>query len=217
MADESVKGGTDGVPIAVDLVDGANVQRVKLDVGGDGLSVPVVGTLPVSGTVTVANPTPPLATQPVSGTVAVSNLPATQPVSAAALPLPAGAATEATLTAASAKLPATLGQKAMAASLSVALATDQATGATTATRSSVNADVADTALLAADAARLGATIYNESTATCYVGYGTTAASLTSYSVQVPAGGYLEVPAQFVRCAIRGYWAAANGAARVTAG
>lgn len=34
-------------------------------------------------------------TQPVSGTVAVSNFPATQPVSAAALPLPSGAATAA--------------------------------------------------------------------------------------------------------------------------
>lgn len=35
----------------------------------------------------------------VAGTVAVSNFPATQPVSAAALPLPAGAATDATLAA----------------------------------------------------------------------------------------------------------------------
>lgn len=49
----------------------------------------------------------------------------TQPVSAAALPLPSGAATEATLAAQSAKLPATLGQKAMAASMAVALASDQ--------------------------------------------------------------------------------------------
>jgi hypothetical protein len=38
-------------------------------------------------------------TQPVSGTLAVSNFPATQPVSAAALPLPAGASTEATVSA----------------------------------------------------------------------------------------------------------------------
>jgi hypothetical protein len=58
---------------------------------------------------------------PVSGTF----WQATQPISAAALPLPAGAATEATLSAASAKLPATLGQKAMAASMAVALASDQ--------------------------------------------------------------------------------------------
>jgi hypothetical protein len=51
-----------------------------------------------------------------SGTIAIS---------AASLPLPSGASTEATLAAASAKLPATLGQHSMAASLSVALASDQ--------------------------------------------------------------------------------------------
>lgn len=65
-------------------------------------------TQPVSGTVAVSNLP---ATQPVSGSVSVSNFPAapasqavtgtffqaTQPVSAAALPLPSGASTEATL------------------------------------------------------------------------------------------------------------------------
>ena len=90
-------------------------------------------------------------------------------------------------------------------------------GAATTTRTFVSALVADTAILAADPARLAATIYNESTAVCYVGYGVDAVTLTSYSVQVPAGGYLEVPERFVKCAIRGYWAAANGAARVTVG
>lgn len=49
----------------------------------------------------------------------------TQPVSAASLPLPTGAATEATLAAVSGKLPATLGQKVAATSLAVVLASDQ--------------------------------------------------------------------------------------------
>lgn len=62
---------------------------------------------------------------PVSGTVSVSNFPATQPISAVSLPLPTGAATEATLAAASAKLPAALGQTTAAGSLSVVLASDQ--------------------------------------------------------------------------------------------
>lgn len=48
------------------------------------------------------------------------------PITVAALPLPAGAATETTLAAMSAKLPATLGQKVMASSLAVVLASDQA-------------------------------------------------------------------------------------------
>ena len=90
-------------------------------------------------------------------------------------------------------------------------------GASDATRTPVAAAVADTAILAADPSRIGATVYNESTAVLYLGYGTTAVSPTNYSVQVTAGAWLEVPDRFVRCAIRGYWAAANGAARVTVG
>jgi hypothetical protein len=82
----------DQTKIAADVVGtgtapgtGDLVPYVKLDLGATGDSAPVEGTLPVSGT------------------VAVSNLPATQPVSAAALPLPAGASTEATLAAIKAK------------------------------------------------------------------------------------------------------------------
>lgn len=50
---------------------------------------------------------------------------ATQPISAVALPLPTGAATETTLSAISAQLPATLGQKTMANSMAVVLSSDQ--------------------------------------------------------------------------------------------
>jgi hypothetical protein len=60
-------------------------------------------------------------TQPISGVVAVANFPSTQPVSAAALPLPAGAAADATLTG---RL-GTLGQKASAGSAPVVIASDQ--------------------------------------------------------------------------------------------
>lgn len=62
---------------------------------------------------------------PVSGRLPVDGSGVTQPISAATLPLPTGAATEATLAAQSAKLPATLGQKAMAASMAVVIASDQ--------------------------------------------------------------------------------------------
>lgn len=65
---------------------------------------------------------------PVTGPLTDTQLRASAvPVSAASLPLPVGAATDATLSAASAKLPASLGQKAMSASMSVALASDQST------------------------------------------------------------------------------------------
>jgi hypothetical protein len=62
-----------------------------------------------------------------AGAAKVDGSAVTQPMSAAALPLPTGAATEATAVAASAKLPASLGQKAMAASLPVVIASDQGT------------------------------------------------------------------------------------------
>ncbi len=47
-------------------------------------------------------------TQPVSGTVAVSNFPATQPISAVSLPLPTGAATDASLSTINSTLTGTL-------------------------------------------------------------------------------------------------------------
>lgn len=174
------------------------------------------------------------------------------------LPLPSGAATEATLAAESAKLPATLGQKAMAASLAVTLASDQtalqvvgnvaALGAdagnpimvagvylaagvapadgqrvrllvdsqgnlrvnpgalasgtdsvtavpqrpTTATSSRPSAVTANATILALNASRWGATIYNEGPSALYTKLGATA-SVTSYWTIIPALAYAEVP------------------------
>ena len=69
--------GTGGAIAATDDVGGVHFQIVKLDLGGDGVSAPVSGALPVSGTFYQA----------------------TQPVSVATLPLPTCAATEATIAA----------------------------------------------------------------------------------------------------------------------
>lgn len=71
------------------------------------------GSLTVDGAVTV------------SGTVAVSNFPATQPISAVALPLPSGAATESTLASIDAGIPAALGQTTMTLSMPVVIASNQ--------------------------------------------------------------------------------------------
>lgn len=57
--------------------------------------------------------------------VVIASNQSTLPISAASLPLPSGAATEATLAAMSAKLPATLGAHLIAASLAVNIASDQ--------------------------------------------------------------------------------------------
>ena len=88
--------------------------------------------------------------------VTVASDQSTLPISAASLPLPAGAATESTLAAQSAKLPATLGQKAMAASISVAMASNQS-GIDTQARQDVQASVSNdsTANLAAGASFTG--------------------------------------------------------------
>lgn len=79
---------------------------------------------------------------------------------------------------------------------------------------SVTAAAADTLLLAANANRRGAAVTNDSTAVLYLSLGTTAASATAFTAKLAAGAYYEVPAGYSG-ALRGFWAAANGAARVT--
>lgn len=101
-----------GPTIAWDDIGGVAYQRVKVVFGADGaaadvntgsgLPVTVQGTVPVSGTFWQA----------------------TQPVSAASLPLPAGAALDASVTALSAKFGA-LGQAAMVGAAPVVIASNQ--------------------------------------------------------------------------------------------
>lgn len=169
----------------------------------------------------------------------------TQPISAAALPLPTGAATQTTLAAINTKTPA-LGQAAMAASQPVAIASDQSAipvsgtvaatqsgtwtvqpgntanttawlvkqvRATTPAQSSVAGSGSSASLLASNANRLGATIFNDSTAVLYLKLGATA-STTSYSAQLAANAYYEVPFNYTG-AIDGIWASATGNARIT--
>jgi hypothetical protein len=78
---------------------------------------------------------------------------------------------------------------------------------------SVAGTAANTNLLAANAARRGAVVFNESTAVLYLKLGS-ASSVTSYTVQIAANGYYEVPFGYTGI-ITGIWASANGNARVT--
>lgn len=124
-----------GAAVATDDVGGVQFQRVKLDVGGDGMSVPVVGSLPVvldaaslAALETVSIQNFPV-TQPVSlaapvaldaaslaalETIQVGNFPATQPVSIAA-PVALDGATLAALESISLNVPVALDATAMAA------------------------------------------------------------------------------------------------------
>lgn len=85
--------------------------------------------------------------------------------------------------------------------------------ASLATTANVAAAMVDTALLAYNASRLGAAVYNDSAASLYLKLGA-GASPTSFTVLVRGGGYYEVPFNYVG-AINGYWASAAGSARVT--
>jgi len=68
-------------------------------------------------------------------------------------------------------------------------------------------------LLAANANRIGASIFNASTALLYVKLGTTA-SLTSYTVRISTNGYYELVDGYTG-RIDGIWATAQGFAYVT--
>lgn len=83
----------------------------------------------------------------------------------------------------------------------------------TATVTSVAAAVASTQLLAANAARKGATLYNDSPAELLVKLGTGAAP-TSFTLSMLPGSYYELPYGYVG-RVDGIWATAAGNARVT--
>lgn len=60
----------------------------------------------------------------------------------------------------------------------------------------------------------GRAVFNDSTATLYLKFGT-AATTTSYTVQIGAGSYYEFPQPCYGGEADGVWSAVNGAARVT--
>ena len=82
----------------------------------------------------------------------------------------------------------------------------------TATPSSVAASTTSVSLLAANPARKGTAIWNNSSANLYVELGATA-SASAFTARVGAGGYYEVPFTYTGV-ISGIWDAANGSALV---
>jgi hypothetical protein len=85
----------------------------------------------------------------------------------------------------------------------------------TGTLTSVPAATGNTQILAANTSRKAAYFYNDSTAVMYLAFNATA-STSSYTVQVPASGFFEMPTSPVYTGqINAVWSAANGNARVT--
>ena len=85
--------------------------------------------------------------------------------------------------------------------------------AATPTQSSVAASATSVSILASNTGRMGATVYNDSTAFLYLKLGATA-STTSFTIRMASQSYYEVPFDYTG-AIDGIWASANGNARVT--
>jgi hypothetical protein len=83
----------------------------------------------------------------------------------------------------------------------------------TATCTNVASSASNVTLLSLNAARNGATIYNDSTSAVYVKLGSTA-SASSFTVKMGAGGYYEVPFGYTG-QIDAMWVSANGSARMT--
>jgi hypothetical protein len=88
--------------------------------------------------------------------------------------------------------------------------------ASTGANTSVADNAASTTILASNTARLGATVYNDSSATLYLLLGSTAASTTNYTCRVASMGYYEVPFGYTG-QLTGIWASDpnDGSARVT--
>ena len=91
--------------------------------------------------------------------------------------------------------------------------TTKETRAATSSVTSVAASASSGTVLASNANRLAATVFNDSTALLYLKLGATASS-TSHTVQIQPNGYYEVPGLYTGI-IDGIWASATGNARVT--
>ena len=78
---------------------------------------------------------------------------------------------------------------------------------------SVSGSASNTTLLASNASRRGASVYNDSSAALYVKLGATA-STSSFTIKLSQDGYYEVPFSYTGV-IDGIWASATGNARVT--
>lgn len=85
----------------------------------------------------------------------------------------------------------------------------------TATLSNVSDTDSSATLVAANTARIGLLVFNDSDQALYLKYGATA-STTSYTVKIAAGGYWEMPQPIYAGVVDGIWAAnSTGAARLT--
>ena len=85
----------------------------------------------------------------------------------------------------------------------------------TGTQTNVTSSATDVTILAANTARKGGMIFNDSTSVLYLLFSTGTSSVTNYSTQIAAGSMLSIRVGEYTGIIKGLWSTANGAARVT--
>lgn len=228
---DTIIGHVDGLEGLLTTIDG-DTGTLAGAVSGSEVQVDVVAALPAGantiGAVNLAQYTPATGrlpvdgsgvTQPVSGTF----WQATQPVSIAASVGVTGPLTDSELRATPVPVSGTFWQATQPVSgtfwqatqpVSIAATvTTKETRAASSSVSSVAGSASSVSLLASNANRLGATIYNDSSAALYVKLGTTA-STSSFTVKLAQDDYYEVPGNYTG-AIDGIWASATGNARIT--
>lgn len=83
-----------------------------------------------------------------------------------------------------------------------------------ATVTQIASSASSTTLASEDRGRVGCCIFNSSTQTLYVKFGTTA-SATDFTVALTSGAFFEVPVWYANGRIDGIWSSANGYAYVT--
>jgi hypothetical protein len=94
-----------------------------------------------------------------------------------------------------------------------------ATAPATGTQTSVASSATDVSVLASNASRKGAAIYNDSTQVLNILLSNATSSATVFTTKIAASGYYELPmcqnGTVYTGVIKGIWASANGNARIT--
>ena len=229
--------------LAADEIAGVKYPRTKITLGADGVNdndissnnpMPISGPVTVSGVATAANQTTGNASL---GSIDTKLTDVATQTTLAQIDTDLGSLTEtapATDTASSGlngrlqriaqrltSLIALLPSALVSGRLDVNIGAAPATVTTNMVRGStvtvapVSSSATSVQIIAANASRLGLSVYNDSNQSLYLRYGSSAASTTDYSVLVQAGGLYEIPDRSVQLELRGIWPSANGFARVT--
>lgn len=219
--------------VATDDVGGSQYQRVKVDLGGDGVASPLVRgqqTATNSIPVTIASDQSAVTIADGGGSITVDGA-GTSSAFTAAVPadgtaagysdganmqlarvfdLHTGGSTEYVL---GVNLRFGAGSGSLEAGTSSNPLRINPVGPATPSQSSVAGSASNVTLLASASTRKGATIFNDSTAILYIKLGSTA-STSSFTFKAQPDDYYEVPFGYTGI-IDGIWSSATGNARIT--